>query len=519
MQDDRQAEFAASESGSVSLMLGLMLIVLLASIGSAVDYARWHDAHSKTQDIVDSAVLAASRIWQTTGNSEEAIAAGQTYMAETSKSRIAIKTTSTEMALAADGKSLEASITGSVATPFLNMLSLASLPINVKSKAEFASGSNMEISLMLDFTGSMCSDGQGPCTSGAKVDGLRAAATDLVNIVVPETPGDYQVRVAVVPFSTRIRVDVDNHDGVLMKKLTNLDLSWSGWFNWCTAATGGNGTETAGNWHCTQHKSTYIADWRVMPCVTERAYGLDPYINSQVDYSDDAPGLGKWLNAHSGHRAPFYYDSGESMPNVAADNGATEATPTTAWTYEVPGRGCSDVGEENRIIPLTSDKSLLTSRIAQMTAGGATGGIAATSWSWYLLSPKWNNIWSGASEPGTYADVTTKQANGAPKLRKVAILMTDGVYNAIRHDKSQDATIVSNHAKKVCAAMKAAGIEIYTVGFALQELPAADSARAEDLLKSCGTDIKHFYSSLDVGQLQDAFHAIGTSLSPLHLTQ
>ncbi len=59
-------------------------------------------------------------------------------------------------------------------------------------------------------------------------------------------------------------------------------------------------------------------------------------------------------------------------------------------------------------------------------------------------------------------------------LRKVAILMTDGGYNAFRSGKEQDQQTVSDYAKDACTAMKAKGIEIYTVGFALNELTAAE---------------------------------------------
>ena len=86
---------------------------------------------------------------------------------------------------------------------------------------------------MLDVTGSMCDDGQGPCTGGAKLAGLKDAARDLVKIVVQDNQSNYKSRVALVPFSTRIRVERDNGDGALMKKLTNLDPKWSGWLQEC----------------------------------------------------------------------------------------------------------------------------------------------------------------------------------------------------------------------------------------------------------------------------------------------
>ena len=90
------------------------------------------------------------------------------------------------------------------------------------------------------------------------------------------------------------------------------------------------------------------------------------------------------------------------------------------------------------------------------------------------------------------------QNNGRPLLRKVAVLMSDGVYNTVRGWKDQNQQTVSNSAKAICTNMKAQGIEIFTVGLALDELTTTERAIAENTLQSCGTDLSHFYSTLNV---------------------
>ena len=167
---------------------------------------------------------------------------------------------------------------------------------------------------------------------------------------------------------------------------------------------------------------------------------------------------------------------------------------------------------------LSSDKTALKNRIDGYQAYGATGGAMATQWSWYMLSPNWNTIWSGESVPGSYSDLTYIQSNGAPRLRKVAILMTDGGYDSLRGWKDQDQQQVSNDAIQVCTAMKAKGIEVYTIGFALNQLPVAQQPIATATLKSCGTDIKHFYQTISTADLQVAFKDIGSKLTGLRLT-
>ena len=79
--------------------------------------------------------------------------------------------------------------------------------------------------------------------------------------------------------------------------------------------------------------------------------------------------------------------------------------------------------------------------------------------------------------------------------------------------------MVSNNAKQICTNMKAKGIEIYTVGFDLDSLPAAKRAQAQDVLQSCGTDIQHFYDAINAEQLKTSFRDIALQLSQLFVAK
>jgi Flp pilus assembly protein TadG len=520
--------FARDQRGVIAPLFAIVLVLIVGSVGFAVDGARWYAAVRQTNHAVDAAVLAAARMMQLEpDNPEKALATGkETYLANT-KSRPAVVNDTVAFAVAADGRSIGVSGNATLQPMFLPVLGIDKLTLlsNAKAKASFQAtglneGTNLEISLMLDFTGSMCDDGQGPCTTGTKVEGLRQAATDLVNIVIQADQSIYTQRIAIVPFSTRVRVDVDNHDGVLMKKLTNLDLKWGGWYNDCASGSGNNGGETIGNWQCVRYVPKQVVNWRLLPCVTERAYDAPSgaFADSKLDYTDKPPGPGAWMNGHDGTREVKYRDSSDDVATQIY--GLTANTASSTWNYEpLAAATCADSNEANRIIPLSSDKQLLIDRIAQFTAAGATAGAGATSWSWYMISPNWDKIWTGTTTPGPYSDLTAKQDNGAPVLRKVAVLMTDGVYNTIRYSKGESAVIISDHAKQICTAMKAEGIEIFTVGFALDEISNADKATAEDVLKSCGTDISHFYPTLTVPELKAAFRDIALKVSPVRLTE
>ena len=520
------AEFRCDERGSTALLFGLMAMSILVLCGAAVDMGRWLNARTVTVSGLDAAVLAGTRSLQVAPHDRNgAIALATTFYQANVASRLRLENDTIGFRINSDGTEMSATGNAYIQTPLLSFVNVPRLPLFTGADAQYSKakisvggngGSNLEIALMLDVTGSMCDDRIGPCTAGAKISALKTAANDLVNIVVQADQSQHTSRVAIVPFSTRVRVGPDNGGGALMKKLTNLNGTWSGWYKMCTSSSGGGGSEGAGNWTCNAYTSEYETNWAVMPCVTDRFYNS----GWAFDATDDAPGAGKWLNGHDGGRMTLSWDSSDAAPTD--QKGLTTADPATHWNFSP--WGCADIGQPNEIMPLTSDKTALVSRIDALEAYGSTAGALGTAWSWYLLSPKWSGIWdtgnaATGNTPGPYSDLTTLQANGAPKLRKIAVLMTDGGYNTYRGWKDQDQQTVSDYAKQVCANMKAAGVEVYTVAFNLQELSAGERNVAFDTLRTCGTDIHHFYETLNSQQLQQAFRDIALKMSSLHLAQ
>lgn len=164
------------------------------------------------------------------------------------------------------------------------------------------------------------------------------------------------------------------------------------------------------------------------------------------------------------------------------------------------------------IVPLTTDKARLITTVDSLTASGATAGHLGTAWAWYLLSPKWANVWGSASAPASYDD---------GKVRKIAILMTDGEYNT-EYDANRIMTSSTGaapvnaasdvQARRVCGAMKEQGIEVYTVGFGL------NTSNAIATLQDCASNDSTAYLAQDGTQLRNAFRDIAIKLSPLHLT-
>ena len=504
--------YARDDRGSLSIAFGLMSIVLFALIGSAVDYGKWHDAYVHTQTAMDSALLAAGRQLQTDpAHPDKALEVGQVYFTQAKASGITVEDGAAHFEIVNNGMGIEGKVAGTVKTPFLSLINFPTLPVvstqNVAFNVGGGSGSTLEIALMLDVTGSMCADGEGPCTTSPKMDALKLAAKDLVNIAVRDGVNS---RAAIVPFSTRVRIAEDNapNAGDMMKKVTDLSPDWTGWLNSCTSSSGSGGSEGGGNWNCSSYVAEHVVKWKIMPCVTDRT-GPD-------QFTDAAPGNGSWLNAHAGNRFPDSQDSG--VTPYAQHYGQKPQSPADQWNY-VPDVYCADTNSTNVVVPLSKDVNALKSSIDGLEAYGSTAGALGTAWAWYTLSPNWSAIFPAASAPAPYSDLTVMNASGKPKLRKVAVLMTDGDYNTLRSWKDYNAQDVSNNAKALCTNMKAQGIEVFAVGCDLDSLPAGKRAMAEDTLKSCGTDIDHFYNSLTPVQLQSAFRDIALKMSELYVSK
>ena len=199
------ARWLGDKRGGIGLMFGLTLATMLLFVAAALDISRWSSARATSKSAIDAAVLAGARSLQVENdNIKGAIAAASRYYKENTKNvqvvhdTITFRTADNNMAMEAIGQSF-------VQTPFLNLINIPRLPLHsnvegVISEAVVASGGrgqgDVELSIMLDITGSM---------SGQKLRDLKAAATDLIDIVLLNENG--KSRIALVPFSEAINVD------------------------------------------------------------------------------------------------------------------------------------------------------------------------------------------------------------------------------------------------------------------------------------------------------------------------
>lgn len=165
------------------------------------------------------------------------------------------------------------------------------------------------------------------------------------------------------------------------------------------------------------------------------------------------------------------------------------------------------------LIPLTTDRAALTSRIQSFVANGHTAGQIGIQWSWYMLSPKWASVLPVSAQPHEYDN---------KKVAKYAILMTDGEFNTAFADVPDGANVRNqptrsrNYANRLCTEMKRQGIEIFTIGFMLNNT-------AKQVMRNCATpdsgSTQHYYEASTGAELDAAFRSIAGNIERLALTR
>ena len=520
------SRFRRDRSGSTAIIFALSVIPLVTAIGLAIDFGRVYSVRFQTQSALDAAALAAGRVAQVTktGTTAAASSAATAYFNQAKPKDVVLSTL--EFSPNASNTSFTVTASSWVKTPFLSVLNMLypqsstsgapaqcqgnghkCLQLTTTATAALcpseacigtsSGGSNVEVAMMLDVTGSMCD----PCT---KIDAAKSAAKDLIDIVVWQDQSQFYSRVALAPFAEAVNV------GTTLAPLVR-------------------GTVTAN----TQNGSGSNAPEAFTSCTTLNDTSIQP-TKQWIKYR-------KATSTNCGNNSPStntWQLSSKCVTERIGPEAYTDASPATAFV----GKGyfgtnadtsCGVANhsdsEVNSIQPLTNDTTMLKRRIDKLETAGSTAGHLGTAWAWYLLSPKWNTVLQQASPSsfaaGPYSDLTTLNSKGQPKLRKIAVLMTDGDYNinyckgveAKNSDQSPDIFCNSENGKalaqatSLCSAIKNAKIEVFTVGFQV-------SSASKTFLTNCATDSSHYYDATTEVALQAAFRDIALKIALLRLT-
>lgn len=327
--------------------------------------------------------------------------------------------------------------------------------VTVRADSEITRAvSGLELVLVLDNTGSM---------EGTKIADLKVAAHELINILYGNKETVDDLYIGLVPFAQAVNIG--------STRTSWMDTTYLSSLNWGITSWGG--------------------------CVDARS--------GSYDRTDDPPSVQKFL---------AYYWPDDSNNDWRRDDGSYRSITSTRG----PNKYCSQ-----RVTPMTTSKTTIRAGIDAMTTNGNTHVNLGAVWGWRMLSPRWRGLWGGEMDTHSLPlDYNT------PRMNKAVIIMTDGdntmsnsshtAYWYLRDGKLGTTTQSTAEARldsrlsTVCTSMKNNNILVYTIGF------GNPGTTISNLLRNCATQTDWYFDSPTSTELNQAFRAIGDSLSNLRVS-
>ena len=175
-------KFHRDEDGTVAVIFGLMITVIVMFVGLAVDIGRAVHSNTRLAQALDAASLAAVKGMRVDNLTDaEAIALATSIfnenMAHTSGRWTDIHSVSVTLDRAKS--SAVVNVDASVKTSFASVMGVYQIDLPKSSSAVFDI-KDIEVSVQLDLTGSMCS----PCS---KIQALRDSTAELIDILLPDS--------------------------------------------------------------------------------------------------------------------------------------------------------------------------------------------------------------------------------------------------------------------------------------------------------------------------------------------
>jgi Flp pilus assembly protein TadG len=479
--------FAEDRRGNFAILTGIVLTTVTMAVGMAVNTAQSYHVKSSLRSALDAAVTSTAYDI-TTGRikPDDAQANVEKFLNINGRAVFSTQGEYTLLPVVVDttARTIAATAYANVdlAFPFFGM---EDPRVTIESAALY-SDKQIEVAMMLDVTGSMAKSG-----NVNKIQDLKDAAENAVEeLLKDQDPAKPRVRVALIPYASGVNTG-DLSANVFFERKGDLDIPPAQGSAIIKAATG----KTELPSYATYRK--IVADAYPAPsgtkCASERKL-----LDGTADRSSDAPDT-----VRKNKSGEDYY----AMVN--SDNAMTA--------------GGTSVCPAAPIIPLTADAGALLESIGDFKASGYTGGAIGIQWTYYMLSSKWRDVIKDAGLGTGPSPANSK------RLAKVAILMTDGQFNTayagVSSDYNKQGNLARSNAEAICANMRNDGIEIFTIGFDLNnpKMSASERDAAKSVLKNCASKepigTKHYFEATTGEELDAAFQAIIANTEKIALTK
>ena len=455
--------FSRDQSGGIAILFGISLFVMFAFSALAVDFARGQSTKGALQQDLDATLLYVGTEISKKPEGLDPQAMAQTYMDGLRREKQAQGAVLVTL-IQPDAKSFVGNAVAQVPASLSGIFGIHNFEVNVQSEAQIGQ-QPVEFALVLDNTLSM---------DGPKLTALKAAASSLIDTVFQGINADQYVKASVVPFAEYVNVGQSHRNAPWMSVPPDTSTT----VNVCQDVQ--QATVIPGSCHDVTYN--YIQDGVPM---TGTSNQCDYTYGPPVHQCSDVTTTTTWNGCAGSRDYPL---------NVKDEN----------YTVKVPG--IMDTWCPNEMTALSNQKDTVKAAIGAMAATGNTYIPAGLMWGWATLS---------IDAPYDEAENT----KDGQKVRKIMVLMTDG-FNTLSPTVPYAGTHWGNDTVKantltseLCANIKAAKIEIYTVAFEVTD------ATIKSVLENCASDASNFYDASDATALGLAFEKIAADFSPLRLTR
>lgn len=201
------AAFGRNERGSIAMLFGLMIMVVMSIAGLALDYGRILLARHALTDAVDAAGLAAGRaLMDGKLTAAEVDTMARVYFDQNAKDLAKVQSKIPVPSIVPNLADSTVTVSANVDVPMTLMAIAGFKKVNVPVTSTISFDSkDLEVGMALDITGSMGETPKGG--SETKIKSLRGAATRFVETLIPTTPqAGRSVRIGIAPFSASVNL-------------------------------------------------------------------------------------------------------------------------------------------------------------------------------------------------------------------------------------------------------------------------------------------------------------------------
>jgi len=207
------SKFLRDRKGGVAPLLALSIIPIMGAVATSVDYSRASLIRSAMQSALDATALSLSKDAQNLSAPELNQKATDYFTAVFNHPEASNVAVTTQLDQPTEGSfKLAVNGTATVDTLFTSILGHAKVDLAANSEVLWGI-KKLEIALALDNTGSMA--------SGGKIVELKKAVHKLLETFEKAAKDPEDIKVAIIPFDTTVRLDQDHNSAASWVKFDN----------------------------------------------------------------------------------------------------------------------------------------------------------------------------------------------------------------------------------------------------------------------------------------------------------